>query len=194
MNLSTPIILTDKTGKSWSFPSTETLIEFIKREIDFWAQLTNLSATNPTASLYIQRHNNFQQLMNQLTNWKSNFEVWDDNSAYQNIITQINSILGTNWVWSNHPFIHKWLELNQTSNNNIADAFFEASANKTSTRHQNGFDFFQGYLIAYEFTNQDKTDINKRRNAEVKSLNKLRDQLVTTHNELIDNVSKFQEV
>ena len=79
------------------------------------------------------------------------------------------------------------------TNGNVADAFFEAVVNKTSSRHQNGFDFFQGYLIAYEFVNQDKTEINKRRNVEVKSLNTLRDQLAKKYNELINDVNGFQK-
>ena len=177
MNFSTPITLTDATGKSWSFDSTETLKVFIKKEIDFWTPLTSLSASNPTANSYIQKYSNFQYVLNQLTSLEPNFETWDANTTYSQIINLINSQIATAWVWSNHSLIQKWVELNETSNSNIADAFFEALANKTSSRHQNGFDFFQGYLIAYEYINQDKTNINKRRNSEIKSLSNLRDQL-----------------
>ncbi len=193
MNLSTPITLTDVTGKSWSFDSTETLKVFIKKEIDFWTPLTSLSASNPTANSYIQKYSSFQHVLNQLTSSEPNFETLDANTTYSQIINLVNQYIGASWVWGNHPFIQKWIELNETSNSNIADAFFEALANKTSSRHQNGFDFFQGYLIAYEYINQDKTNINKRRNSEIKSLSNLRDQLVAKHNEVIKNVDEFQK-
>ena len=195
MNFSTPITLTDATGKSWSFDSTETLKVFIKKEIDFWTPLTSLSASNPTANSYIQKYSNFQYVLNQLTSLEPNFETWDANTTYSQIINLINSQIATAWVWSNHSLIQKWVELNETSNSNIADAFFEAMVLKTTSRSTgtNSFEFYQGYLIAYEYTNQDKSEINKRRNSEVKSLNKLRDQLVGKHNELIGDISEFQK-
>jgi Family of unknown function (DUF6161) len=194
MNFSTPITLTDVTGKSWSFNSNETLIEFVKKEIDFWAPLINLFTFNQVANSYIQRYSNFQQFFYQLNQWAPNFETWDANTTYSQIIGLVNSQISTNWVWSNHPFIHKWLELNEKSNSNIADAFFEAIVLKTTSRitGANSFEFYQGYLIAYEYINQNKTEINKRRNSEVKSLTRLRDELVEKHNELTDEVGKFQ--
>lgn len=194
MNFSTPITLTDVTNKSWSFDSTETLKVFIKKEIDFWTPLSNFCASNPIASVYIQKYSYFQSVLNQLTSMEPQFETWDANTTYNQIVNVINPQIGTAWVWSNHPLIQKWIELNETSNSNIADAFFEAIVQKTTSRiaGSNSFEFYQGYLIAYEFINQDKTNINKRRNAETKSLNKLRDELTEKHNELIDDAGRFQ--
>lgn len=192
MNLSTPITLTDITGKSWSFDSIETFKVFIKKEIDFWSPLANLSATNPSANSYIQRYSHFQYLLSQLISMEPQFAIWDANTTYSQIVNLVNSQIGTSWLWSNHPFILKWLELNETSNSNTADAFFEATVQKTTSRYPNGFDFFQGYLIAYEYINQGKTDINKRRTSEVKSLDKLRDELAGKHHKLIDEIGDFQ--
>lgn len=191
MKLPAPITITDFTQKSWTFDSFEAFEEFIKTQGEFWSQYLGIANQNPTANQYIQRANNFQTIVNTILGWKPALETWDSNTFTSNFTNLINSNIGASWLWSGHPFIEKWLELNQISVS-TADAFFEAMVQKTTARFANGMDFFHGYLIAYEYVNQDKTDINKRRSSEIKSLSNLRDQLVSKHNEVIGNVDKFQ--
>ena len=194
MKLPMPITITDFTQKSWTFDSIEAFEEFIKTQGEFWSQYLGIASQNPTANQYIQRANNFQTIVNTILGWKPALETWDSNAFTSNFTNLINSNIGASWLWSGHPFIQKWVELNETSNSNIADAFFEAIIVKTTSRSTgaNGFEFYQGYLIAYEYINQNKTDINKRRNSEIKSLSNLRDQLTTKNNVLIGNVSEFE--
>ena len=191
MKLPAPITITDCTQKSWTFDSFEAFEEFIKAQGEFWSQSLGIANLNPTANQYIQRANNFQTIVNTILGWKPALETWDSNAFTSNFTNLINSNIGASWLWSGHPFIEKWLELNQISGS-TADAFFEAVVQKTTARFANGMDFFHGYLIAYEYVNQDKTDINKRRSSEIKSLSNLRDQLTTKNNELIGNVSEFE--
>ncbi len=193
MKFSTAITLTDATGKSWTFDTVESLEIFIKKEIDFWVPLLGLATTNSTANSFIQKHINFQIVLNQLTDWTPQFELWDSNTTYTNVVNLLIQQLGTSWICTNNPLVSKWLELNQISGSNTADAFFEAMVQKTTSRFANGIDFFQGYLIAYEYINQDKTDINKRRDSEKKSLSTLRDRLVEKHNQIILDVDNFQK-
>lgn len=191
MDFSTVITIVDVTQKQWTFKSVETFEAFIKSQADFWSQRVGIAGQNPTANQYIQRYSHFQTVVNQITSWKPQIESWDAASLDSNFRILLANYLGGAWLWSGHPFVEKWLILNETSAA-VADAFFEAIVQKTTSRHHNGFDFFQGYLIAYEYINHDKTDINKRRSSEVKSLNQLRDQLVEKHNELIGKVDKFE--
>ena len=193
MNFSMAITLTDITGKSWVFDTVESLEIFIKKELDFWVQSTQFSATNPVANSFIQKYSNFQQILNQLVSWKPQFEIWNSSEIYTNVVNLVIQQLNTDWIWTNNPLVQKWLELNQTSNGKIADAFFEAMVRKTTSRFADGIDFLQGYLIAYEYINQDKTDINKRRNSEKKSLSALREQLQEKHNQIILDVDNFQK-
>lgn len=192
MSLPAQLTITDHTQKSWSFNSLEAFSTFIKNQADFWSQRQGIANQNPTASQYIQRANNFQAIVNTIESWKPEIETWDINTFNSNFTNLINSNIGASWLWSGHPFIEKWLELNQVSAA-TADAFFEAIAENTTSRFAQGMNFFQGYLIAYEYTNSDKTDINKRRNSETKSLSSLRDQLVNKNDEIIDKTDNFQK-
>lgn len=196
MHLQTSLEVIDFTQKSWSFDTLEAFEEFVKNQRDFWQSLANTGNLRQTsANAYISKCDDFQRILNLLSTWKALFETWDlntRNSQLQQLqANEINQQLRDSWIWSGHPFISKWQELNQTSVN-IADAFFEAIVQKTTAKFSNGMDFFQGYLIAYEYLNQGKTEINKRRNSENKSLSNLRDQLVDKQTELIGKVDAFE--
>lgn len=192
MNLPAQLTITDHTQKSWSFNTLEAFDMFIKNQANFWSQKQVIASQNPTANQYIQRANNFHAIINTIESWKPQLEDWDVNTFNSNFTNLINSNIGTSWLWSGHPFLEKWIELNQVSVV-VADAFFEALVQKTTSRFAQGMDYFQGYLIAYEYANSDKTDISKRRSSETKSLSNLRDQLVDKNDEIIGKVDKFQQ-
>lgn len=190
MKLPAQLTIRDHFGKEWPFDTLEAFEIFLKNQADFWNQRLGIASQNPIANQFIQRCNNFQTILNQIQAWKPELENWNASSFQANFESLINGQIGSSWLWSGYPFIEKWLELSQTSPN-IADAFFEVFIQKTTSR-SNVLDCFQGYIIAYEFLNQDKTNINKRRNSEIKSLNQLRDQLTVKHNELIGKVDTFE--
>lgn len=192
MQLPRPITIADFTQKQWTFETVEAFEAFIKIQSDFWTQRSGIAHLNPTANQYIQRNSHFQTVVNQIASWKPQIGTWDATLLESNFTSLISNYLGGKWLWSGHPFVEKWLELNDISAN-IADAFFEAILQKTTSRFASGIDFFQGYMIAYEYINQDQTGVNKRRTSEVKSLNQLRDQLTKKHDELIGKVDGFED-
>jgi len=191
MKFSTPISITDATQKQWSFDSVETFEAFIKTQADFWSQRSSIGGQNPTANQYIDRHGHFRAILNQISEWKPAIGTWELTVLDANFRSLGSNYLNTTWLWSGHPFVTKWLELNETSAH-MADAFFEAILLKSTSRYQSGFDFFQGYIIAYEYQNQGNTEINKRKTSEKKSLSNLREQLEKKHNEVIERVDDFQ--
>lgn len=191
MKLPSPITITDILQKEWSSDSIEAIEEFFKNQADFWSSHASLSGTSPIASHYIQKHTEFRNISNQIEAWKPQLESWDSSALTSNFSSIMSPFLRNPWLWSGHPIVKKWLELNQISNN-TADAFFEATVQKSTTRLNAGIDFFQGYLVAYEYMNQGKTNINKRRNSEDKSLAELRKLLATKNDELIENVTEFE--
>lgn len=192
MKLPRPITITDFTQKQWTFESVEAFEAFVKSQADFWSQRSGISHLNPIANQYIQRYSHFQAVINQIASWKPQIEGWEPTALDSNFGSLINNYMGGSWLWSGHPYVEKWLELNDTSAS-IADAFFEAIVQKTTSRFAQGMDFTHGYLIAYEYINQGKSEISKRRSSESKSLSNLRDQLVDKQNTLIGNVDTFEQ-
>ena len=191
MKLPTQLTIRDHLEKEWSFDTLEAFETFLKGQASFWSQRQDIANQSPMASSFIQKYSGFQTIINQIESLKPQFDTWDAVAFNSNFTNIINSYIATSWLWSGHPLIEKWLELIDTSSN-TADAFFEALVQKTTSRFANGIDFFKGYVIAYEYVNQENTEINRRRNSEKKSLTKLSDQLTQKHDELIGEVSKFE--
>lgn len=191
MKLPSQIKISDHLGKEFTFDTLEAFEDFIKGQADFWSQRQSIANQSAFARSYIERHNGFLTVINQINSWRPQLETWDDSTFNSNFTSIIKGYVGTSWLWNHHPFIEKWLELTEVSIN-TADAFFEAIVQKTTGRFANGIDFFQGYVIAYEYVNQDNTNINKRRKSEKNSLDKLRTELATKQTELISEVSVFK--
>ena len=187
MKLESPVTFTDQQQKQFVFDSTDALKDFLKSQANFWSSQT----ASPHSMPYVQKHTDFRNVANQITTWEPNFENWDLITFNANFRPMIDNFNRSSWLWSNHPFVKKWESLNQISTN-MADAFFEAVVSNATSRYSQGFEFFQGYAIAYECLNQGKTDIRKIRNSEAKSLESLRTELVTKQIELISDVSGFQ--
>lgn len=185
------ITFTDYLGKSFEFETLETLKVFFKNQYGFWSAYQDLVNQNPTVSPIVRRADRFEQILSTLDSWSSSIESWDVMTFRNNFANNISNLITQRWLWSFHPFIQKWIELNEISAN-VADAFFEAIVLKTTSRFGSGIDYFQGYLIAYEYINQNNTNINNRRNSEKKSLLQLRDQLSEKHNQLITDTNIFQ--
>lgn len=191
MKLPSEIKIKDHLGQEFPFDTLEAFESFIKDQADFWSQRQSIASQSAIANSYIQKYNGFQTAINQINAWRPQLETWEPPAFNSNFNSLIQSYIGTTWLWSKHAFIEKWLEIADVSIN-TADAFFEAIVQKTTGRFPNGIDFFEGYVIAYEYANQGKTNINKRRKSEEKSLDNLRTELTTKQTELISVVSNFQ--
>lgn len=188
MKLATPITITDLEQKNFNFDTSEALKDFFNTQADFWASQSNYAGNH--SRHYIQKHMDFRAIANQISSWEPSMDGWDANTLDANLRPMINNFSRNSWLWSGHSFLKKWQDLSQTSLD-LADAFFEAITSNSSSRLANGFEFFQGYLIAYEFKNQGKTNINKRRVSENKALAELREQLTTKQIELLSEVNEF---
>jgi hypothetical protein len=192
MKIIPEIKLRDITEKSFEFNSLESLEDFINIQLSFWSGKLDLGRSNPTANQYIQRYDHFQRIKNQINAWRDSFESWDSATTFTQLKNLLDGNLSTSWLWSGHSFVQKWLDLNQISAH-TADAFLEAVLQKTTSRMNQRFDCMQGYLIAYEYINQNDTNFNKRRDSEKKSIGLLRDQLESKNNSLINEVNEFQQ-
>lgn len=192
MKLPSSVKIGDYLQQEFTFETTEAFETFIRSQISFWSERQSIASQSSIANSYIQRFNGFVAVLNHLDSWRPQLEGWDAATFQSSITSVIASYINHNWIWSGHSFVEKWLELIDESIN-TADAFFEAIVQKGTTRFANGIDFFQGYVIAYEYTNQGKTNINKRRSSEVKSFEKLRIELADKQSKLIDEVCSFQK-
>ena len=191
MKFPSQIKISDHFSREFVFENLEAFERFIQTQADFWLQKQSIASQSPIANSFIQRFNGFQTIITTIKAWRPELETWDASTFNSNFTSLLNSSIGASWLWSGHPFVEKWVELTSESIN-TADAFFEAIVQKTTRRFADGLDFFQGYVIAYEYVNQGKTGINKRRKSEEKSLDKLRTELAEKQTELISEVSDFQ--
>lgn len=192
MKLPSSVKIGDYLQQEFTFETAEAFETFIRSQIAFWSERQSIASQSSIANSYIQRCNGFVAVLNHLDSLRPQLEGWDAATFQSNITNVIASYINHNWIWSGHSFVEKWLELIDESIN-VADAFFEAIVQKSTTRYANGIDFFQGYVIAYEYVNQGNSGISKRRSSEAKSLERLRSELADKQSELISKVSIFQE-
>jgi hypothetical protein len=195
MNLPNPISFTDTTGKSFKFEALETLKSFLEDELKYWQDVLNQRTED---GLYVHNYMNtcigiFQSAVSTISSWDELIQTWDDSSKDANLrqlcSSYLNSLNG-NWIWSGHEFIKPWIDCYSISQP-TGDAFLEAITRKTAV-NVTTYEWFKGYLLAYEFLLQDENTITKRRNAEKASFGTIRNQLIEKKNELINEVSAYQ--
>lgn len=196
MKLLNPLTLTDAAQKVFTFESLETLRSFIQTEAKFWnAKYEHQSKTGLHVHKYVvEASNNLQHAINSIDGWTPNLKTWDAtalNVQIGNLWSSYLSQLPNYWLWSGHTFIDPWLQSYKYSQP-TGDGFIETILRKT-TSHISQYDWLQGYLLAYEFLLQGESQINKRRHAEKISFSTIKNQLVEKKDELIQEVSDYQQ-
>lgn len=99
--------------------------------------------------------------------------------------------LQSHWLWSGHPYVIHFIECHKKYGVNAARAFLDLIISNQSSNITNG-EYFKGYLLAYEFLNQD-SDLTKRSKSEKVSLAHLRNKLHETTTLLIGEVESFKD-
>jgi hypothetical protein len=195
MNLPSVITLSDVSGKSFQFNQLENLVDFLKTEAEFWRDKhTKVTAMGCGANSYLTVFNTFQNAINQIETWTPNLALWDTstlNGQLSHVTSNYFNQLPSYWVWSGHDFVEAWIASYQYSQA-TGEAFLEASLRRALNNFSN-FEYMRGYLLAYEFAQQDESLITKRRDAEKASFANVRTQLAKKKDELISEVSQFQE-
>lgn len=196
MDLPIQINIADASGKNFQFNTLETLSSFIKTELKFWKEKSTKQSEN---GLYVHPFLNsysdcLQSSLTTIENWKPSLDSWDTSTFTSELNRLSNNYLNSfssKWLWSGHPYIEPWIRSYQLSQD-TGNAFLEAVTKNTTGFIVNGYQWMQGYLLAYEFRLQDESQITKRRHAEKATFATIRNQLIEKKDELIKDVANYQ--
>ncbi len=192
------ITLKDKVGRSFDFETLKQLRQFIKRELSYWQKKQD-KFTDPKGQLttYLSAVTYFQQIENTIDSWENSLDKWNEQQLQQQVnhnnIRQAVSQLANRWLWQGHPFIEPWLGIGEKYGSVTGDIFINSFANNGQLGGISTKDQLKGAVLAYEFDLQDENDLTRRRNAEKKSISKVRSDLISAKDELYKDVAEFQD-
>jgi hypothetical protein len=192
MELPSEITLIDVTGKRFTFKALENLQDFLKTEANFWEEKDNQSNTGGPSNPYFKIFNSFHNSYTQIDSWE-NVSSWDTttfNNQLGSVISNYFNQFPSYWIWSGHDFIETWLESYEYSDR-TGDAFLDVILKK-QLNHRDDFSILRGYILAYEFIQQGDSLLTKRRLAEKATFATVRGQLSKKKDELITEVTDFQ--
>ncbi|MFX4245478.1 DUF6161 domain-containing protein [Aliarcobacter butzleri] len=177
--------------KEWSFDNIEALKKFIENEKEFWNQEKSKLNNDRNLSSYFNIVTTLTQILSKL----SSIENIEDEQQKRQGLAELQSEyfrnLHSNFIWSGQPFVNNWLEAYKVSID-TGNAFIDAII-KNQTQNNQNFKSMQGYILAYEYQMQGKSELTKRQISEEKSFEALRDRLDKKTNELITHVDEFEK-
>lgn len=213
----------DATGKGFNFDTLYKLIDFLALEKDFWTRIEDdLTAedrmhveevvqghairTAEVPSLYsiISAGLYFKDLdekfklkfVDSLISNIQNEEI-EIKDAINSIQQALNYLQNENWMWSEHVFCKKGIEIFRNFGVVTASSFFEAFFKKPKFANLNNLEAFKGALLAYEFQMQDESYLGRRITLEEQSVNELKESILKTrdnlYKELHSSKKKFKE-
>ncbi|MDD3467359.1 MAG: DUF6161 domain-containing protein [Campylobacterales bacterium] len=191
MNRAISVSISDVMGKTWSFDNLRALRAFLADEVGFWSKRKE-GISNPHE--YFAQRGLLQETVRAIDNWKTQISDWDDGRLSVEVNNLRNSQLNnfrSYWLWSGHDFVNAWIEACKISTE-TGTAFLEYIQNKTVRNISVNKNWFNGYMLAYEFGMQGESAISKRRSSEKASFSQLRDRLDKSANELIKEVDEFK--
>lgn len=187
--------LRDATGWSKEFTSLRSLVKFIKNEHDFWTEVheeLNQNYINNNGN-YLNFYRNFETVLQVLepllVSKEQSFEQL--NQGF-NIVSQHLVHMSSVWLYSKQPLTQQYIKIlnSYDKEGKIAQAFLEYVLNKNTSNVTNQ-KYFEGYLLAYEFLNQN-IELIRRRDSEKKSLTQIRNNFTNTQDSLIKEVEEFK--
>ncbi len=194
MKLPIKLSFQDAAGRPFEYGKLEDFLDFIKVEQKFWAEKADeLQKTKGYTNPYLNIEATFQSIFNAAKVWKKDSPAWDEptfSAQIQALNTSQLSTIHTKWIWSGQPFILAWLNSYKVSQA-AGEGFIQATLTKTIP-NIGTYDWFKGYLLAYEFELQDESLITKRRDAESQSFEHLRGVLDEQKNDLVNEISNFK--
>ncbi len=187
----------DIVGESFDIETLKQLRRFVKSERSFW-QKKQEKHTGPQGQLatFLNVVTYLEQIEITIEGWGDNLKTWDEETLQQQLDQHIQpkiSQLVQRWVWHGHPFIEPWFSIVEKYETASADAFIESFINKGQIGALNTKDRLQGTILAYEFDLQDESTLTSRRNAEKKSISKVRADLISAKDDLFKDVAAFQD-
>lgn len=185
--------LCDVNGFRQEFKSLRSLLIFTQKEYAFWekahADINEKGLENN--GNYLNYYRNFEQVIQIIEPLLLN-----ENTNEEQVLQGINTVnqflphMSSHWLYSGHALTHQYLDILHNFNSTTANAFLEYILNQ-STGSVADQKHFQGYLLAYEFLNQNSNAI-KRRDSERRSLNQIRVNFVETQDILISEIEEFK--
>lgn len=213
----------DATGEKFAFNTLYKLRDFIALERDFWTKIEDhltaedrmhieevvqghaiRTAERPLLYSIISSGLYFKDLDE---NFKLKFVgLWIDNNhneeveveeAISSIQQTFYSLQNESWVWSEHVFCKKGLEIFRAYGVVTASSFFEAFFEKPRFTNLSNLDAFKGALLSYEFQMQGESYLEKRITLEEESIDELKERILNTrdnlYKELHSSKKKFKE-
>lgn len=185
----------DLSGKSFTFEKLSEMHEFAQQEVIFWEEkFDELQAQPNQFHPCFSSHSQFKSLITAIESWQDKLDGWDDTQLQNELKNLQNSIfqhLPKQWLWSGHPYVQPFIEIQKSFGKEGAASFLEFVSNNR-VGNLNTVNTFTGAMLAYEFINQDSS-ITKRRNGEKASLDHLRSQLEEAKTKLLREVEEFKE-
>ncbi len=193
------LTLKDRIGKEFKFDSFKSLKKFIADEHQYWsevkAELPSQNLGNIT-SISANSANHLNNINTQVINIESRIDSMDDETLkreiHQNIAGNSNQ-LTNHWIWSGHPFCHKWIEIYRAYGHEVANAFIEAFIGNKQFSGIGNMNSLKGAILAYEFLLQDESTLTKRRNSERATISQVRKSIVEAQNKLFKDVNDFKQ-
>lgn len=213
----------DATGKKFAFNTLYKLRDFIALERDFWTKIEDhltaedrmhieevvqghaiRTAETPllysiiSSGLYFKDlDENFKlKFVGLLIDNNHNEEV-EVEEAISSIQQTFYSLQNESWVWSEHVFCKKGLELFRAYGVVTASSFFEAFFKKPKFTNLSNLEAFKGALLAYEFQMQGESYLERRITLEEESIDELKERILKTrdnlYQELHSSKKKFKE-
>lgn len=213
----------DATGKKFAFNTLYKLRDFIALERDFWTKIEDhltaedrmhieevvqghaiRTAETPllfsiiSSGLYFKDlDENFKlKFVDLLIDNNHNEEV-EVEEAISSIQQTFYSLQDESWVWSEHVFCKKGLEIFRAYGVVTASSFFEAFFKKPKFTNLSNLEAFKGALLAYEFQMQGESYLERRITLEEESIDELKERILKTrdnlYQELHSSKKKFKE-
>ncbi|MFT5119866.1 MAG: hypothetical protein ACI9ST_000875 [Psychrobacter glaciei] len=213
----------DATGEKFAFNTLYKLRDFIALERDFWTKIEDhltaedrmhieevvqghaiRTAERPLLYSIISSGLYFKDLDE---NFKLKFVgLWIDNNhneeveveeAISSIQQTFYSLQNESWVWSEHVFCKKGLEIFRAYGVVTASSFFEAFFEKPRFTNLSNLDAFKGALLSYEFQMQGESYLERRITLEEESIDELKERILNTRDNLYEELhsskKKFKE-
>lgn len=185
--------ITDVAQYTAKFDNLKKLMNFLSSEINFWTVVREKHTSKNHR--FFQCIDMFIVLKNAVNSWVD-LDSWDDRTLQQHIQ---NAVANTaplkytpqRWLWSNHSFTEKFVEILLEKDDSTAESFFNYQL-KNNLPNPATKQTFDGYLLGYEYEYQN-SDLVKRRQTERIQITKLRDQLLEKNEEAVALVDSNQK-
>lgn len=193
------LTLKDRTGEEFKFDSFKSLKKFIADEHQYWSDVrADLPSQNlgHITSISANTANHLNNINTQVNNIESRIDSMDDDTltreVQQHIAGNFNQ-LTNHWLWSGHPFCHRWIEIYRAYGHEAANSFIEAFIGNKQFSGIGNINNLKGAVLAYEFALQDESTLTKRRNSERASISQVRNSIVEAQNKLFKDVHDFKK-